>query len=74
MGIFKDIKQKRIKNNEHGKIMVDLEKTEKTKNRKKLKTLVKINLEEQTKNDVFRLGDHNRFKIVSQVISNLVNT
>ncbi|EXX76231.1 uncharacterized protein OCT59_017773 [Rhizophagus irregularis] len=73
MGIFKDTKRKRNKSNDDGKIL-DFEKLEKTKNSKKIKKLVKIDLEEQTKNDVFRLGDHNRFKIASQVISNLVNT
>ncbi|EXX52809.1 hypothetical protein RirG_249790 [Rhizophagus irregularis DAOM 197198w] len=73
MGVFKDTKRKRNKSNDDGKLL-DLEKSENTKNSKKIKKLVKIDLEEQTKNDVFRLGDHNRFKIASQVISNLVNT
>ncbi|PKB94525.1 hypothetical protein RhiirA5_386601 [Rhizophagus irregularis] len=73
MGIFKDTKHKRNKSNDDGKIL-DADKLVKTKNRKKIKKLLKIDLVEQTKNDVFRLGDHNRFKIASQVISNLVNT
>ncbi|RGB38755.1 hypothetical protein C1646_755354 [Rhizophagus diaphanus] len=75
MGIIKDLKRKKKRtkdSSDDGER--DLEKLEKQKNNKKIKNILKIDLEEKTKDDVFRLGDSNRFKIANQVISNLVNT
>jgi hypothetical protein len=70
MGIFRDMKRKKNRFNEGDERIQDLEKLEKQKKNKKFKTIVKIDLEEKTKDDVFRLGDSNRFKIAKQVISN----
>ncbi|EXX62624.1 uncharacterized protein OCT59_000273 [Rhizophagus irregularis] len=47
MGIFKNTKRKRIKSNDNGKIL-NVEKLEKTKNSKKIRKLLKTDLEEQT--------------------------
>jgi hypothetical protein len=74
MGIFRDTKRKKNKHKEDDGRIQDFEKLEKQKKSKKIKTIVKIDLEEKIKDNVFRLGDYNRFRIASQVISNLVNT
>ncbi|CAB4415668.1 unnamed protein product [Rhizophagus irregularis] len=69
MGIFKDLKRKkkRVKDSsDEGER--DLDNIEKQKKNKKIKNILKIDLAEKTKDDVFRLGNSDRFKIANQVI------
>ncbi|PKK60673.1 hypothetical protein RhiirC2_792979 [Rhizophagus irregularis] len=76
LGIFKDLKRKK-KTEEDGTISNEednLENLIKNKNRKKFKNLIKIDLENNMKNDVFSLGNLNRYRIGNNIISNLVNT
>ncbi|CAB4413432.1 unnamed protein product [Rhizophagus irregularis] len=75
MRIFKDLKRKkkRVKDSsDEGER--DLDNIEKQKKNKKIKNILKIDLAEKTEDDVFRLGNSDRFKIANQVIGNLVNT
>ena len=75
MGIFKDLKRKKKRSKDSSDNEErDFEKLEKQKSNKKIKNILKIDLEEKTKDDVFRLGNSDRFKIANQVIGNLVNT
>ncbi|CAB4489611.1 hypothetical protein RhiirA1_454683 [Rhizophagus irregularis] len=67
MGIFKDLKRKkkRVKDSsDEGER--DLDNIEKQKKNKKIKNILKIDLAEKTKDDVFRLGNSDRFKIANQ--------
>ncbi|EXX67436.1 uncharacterized protein OCT59_013251 [Rhizophagus irregularis] len=77
LGILKDLKRKK-KRVDDGEEMMEKaegeEKSENKKTRKKIKNIIKINLEENKKDDVFRLGIRDRKSWGSKVISNLVNT
>jgi hypothetical protein len=78
MGIFKDLKRKQRVDDFDNTVDIDenrgLENSNKYKNRKKIKNIIKIDLENNLKNDVFSLGNSNRHRIGNRVISNLVNT
>ncbi|CAB4404026.1 unnamed protein product [Rhizophagus irregularis] len=75
LGIFKDLKRKkRIEENDEVTDGDNGENINKNKNRnKKIKKLIKIDLENNMKNDVFSLGSSNRHRIGNNIISNLVN-
>lgn len=76
LGIFRDLKRKkRIEDNDDTTNEEDnVESSNKNKNRKKIKKLIKLDLENNMKNDVFSLGSSNRHRIGNNIISNLVNT
>ncbi|RGB43075.1 hypothetical protein C1646_750295 [Rhizophagus diaphanus] len=74
MGITKDMKRKKVRTIEDTNNGETSENLENKKNSKRLKTLVKIDFENNIKDSVFRLGTLDRFKIGNQVISKLVNT
>ncbi|PKY62904.1 hypothetical protein RhiirA4_490303 [Rhizophagus irregularis] len=75
MGIFKDLKRKK-REDEIDEIIEgrSLENIENGNNRKKIKKIIKINLEENVKNDVFIFGKSDRNSLGNRIISNLINT
>lgn len=77
MGIFRDLKRKKSTEaaiTDDDDIDEGVVKLRKTNNRKKIKNLIKIDLENNMKYDVFNLESSSRHKIGNNVISNLVYT
>lgn len=74
LGILKDLKRKKKRVDDGWRRQKEKKNQKIKKQEKKIKNIRKINLEENKKDDVFRLGIRDRKSWGSKVISNLVNT